>query len=413
MLGGGTSLRGGVRIACALWTVTGCGGSHGPTSDAAIDALAPYQLAFQGKIDFPCDRPVSVAIADLNGDGKPDVAVTDYSGSIAMASVSVFVNTMPPGVTVPSFAAKADFVGGSHGGIAIGDVDGDGKRDLAVASAAAAVFVNTAAANAPTASFASPVELMGGLYPREVALGDFNGDGKSDLAVSNYDVAQVSIYTNTTAAAAPPSFSPEVDIPTKGRYAVVVPDLDGDGKPDLVIGNDVGVSVLLNTTTTGATTPSFSASVDLATVPTASPHSVAAGDLNGDGKPDLVVLGGTASTVSILLDTTATSATTPTFSAKADFTVGPDPYAVALADFNGDGKLDVVVANTDSSTNAGSVSVLLNTTAPSAMTPTFASKVDFPTGNEPVSIAVGDLNGDGKPDLAVANADGISILLAK
>jgi hypothetical protein len=102
------------------------------------------------------------------------------------------------------------------------------------------------------------------------------------------------------------------------------------------------------------------------------------------------------------------------FAAKADFVVGTAPYAVAIADFNSDGKPDLAVANDGSNT----VSVLLNTTATTATTattPTFATKVDFQVGTESLSVAVGDLDGDLLPDLAVADSGAakVSVRLAE
>ena len=156
------------------------------------------------------------------------------------------------------------------------------------------------------------------------------------------------------------------------------------------------MSVLLNTTAPGAATPSFAAQQDFATG--FGPKSVAAGDVNGDGKLDLVVANFSANTVSVLLNTTAPGAATPSFAAKQDFATGTNPYSVTVGDLNGDGKLDLVVAN-----GANTVSVLLNTTTPGATTPSFAAKQDFATGSVPTVVTAGDLNGDGKPDLVVAN----------
>src|SRR5207244_2292893 len=117
------------------------------------------------------------------------------------------------------------------------------------------------------------------------------------------------------------------------------------------------------------------------------PRSVAVGDVNGDGAPDLVAANYGSSTVSVLLGVSAPA--TRVFGPKTDVATGAYPHSVAIADLNGDGKRDLIAANANDST----VSVLLGTGAG-----TFGVKTDFPTGALPLSVAVADLNGDGKPD---------------
>jgi hypothetical protein len=149
------------------------------------------------------------------------------------------------------------------------------------------------------------------------------------------------------------------------------------------------------------------------------PASVSIGDFNADGKPDLAVANSNGGNLSILLNTTPTGAATPTFATKVDFATGVTPRSVSIGDFNGDGKPDLATANGDgkpdlATANQGSTaSILLNTTATNATTPTFAPQVTFPTGIAPRSLSIGDFNGDGKPDLATANyfSDTVSILL--
>ena len=185
-------------------------------------------------------------------------------------------------------------------------------------------------------------------------------------------------------------------------------DVNGDGKPDLIVANEIDntVSVLLNTTAPGAITPSFAAQHTFATGN--APASVTAADLNGDGKPDLIVANAIDGTVTVLLKD---GAGRRHFQLRrpATFAVGNAPKSVTAADVNGDGKPDLIVANANDST----VTVLLNTTVPGAATPSFAVQQTFGTNAFPDSVTAADVNGDGKPDLVVANQNGntVSVLL--
>ncbi|MEZ2232538.1 DUF4347 domain-containing protein, partial [Microcoleus sp.] len=193
--------------------------------------------------------------------------------------------------------------------------------------------------------------------------------------------------------------APQVPFATGTKpISVSIGDFNGDGKPDLATANydSNTASILLNTTTTGATTPTFATKVDFATGNF--PYSVSIGDINGDGKPDLALANRLSNVASILLNTTPIGATTPSFATPVFFTTGAGPNSVSMGDINGDGKPDLAVTNYDSNTL---VSILLNTTATNATTPSFATKVDFTTGVGPNSVSMGDINGDGKPDLAV------------
>ncbi len=283
-----------------------------------------------------------------------------------------------------------------------------------------------------------------------MAVGDVDGDGKLDLVVANSgstafpsapDTLSVLVNSGTG------TFAPKVDYPTGSNpVSVAVGDVNGDGKSDLVVANFNGstVSVLLN-----SGTGTFAPKVDY---PAGDyPRSVAVGDVNGDGKPDLVVAnsGVLGSTVSVLVNSgTGTFAPkvdyptgagpysggvgrrgrgrqarprggqpqrhgggtvsvlvnsgTGTFAPKVDYPTGINPSSVALGDVDGDGKTDIVVANAVS----GTVSVLVN-----SGTGTFAPKVDYPPGGSPVSVAVGDVNGDGKLDLVVAGPVSVSVLV--
>jgi uncharacterized repeat protein (TIGR01451 family) len=381
------------------------------TTYGAATGMVGGTIAFAAKQDFATGSwPEAVALGDINGDGKLDIVVANNDAE----TISVLLNTTPAGAATPTFAPKQDFAtaGYSAYSIALADINGDGKPDIVVGyfgSSVVSVFLNTTAPGAATVSFAPRQDISTEL-DTEVAVADVNGDGKPDLIISHYDETNVSVLLNRTATgAATASFSAAQNFAT-GSYPWIpaVGDVSNDGQPDIVIPNtaDNTVSVLANTTAAGAATPSFAAQQVFATG--ATPFSVALGDLTGDGKLDLVTANYDASTVSVLLNTTVAGSGL-SFAPHVDLQTGAYPWFVCVADLNGDGKPDLISA--DEGTNT--VSVWMNTTSAGAATPSFAARQDFTVGSYPEAVAVGDLNGDGKLDLVVANglSDTVSVLV--
>jgi len=378
-------------------------------------ALKTYSgiLGLAPKVDFPTgEGPRSVSIGDFNGDGKPDVAVANTNSS----TTSILINTTATGATTPTFAPKVDLnTGISPITVSIGDFNGDGKLDVATAnynSNSTSILINTTTTGSTTPTFAPKVDFTTGTKPITVSIGDFNGDSLPDVATANR-YSNTSILLNTTPTfASIPTFASTVDFTTgTGPQSLSIGDFNGDGLPDVAVTDPFSntTSILLNTTPTFTFTPTFAPKVDFTTG--ASPSGVSIGDFNLDGKPDLAVANIFSDTTSIFLNTTTTGSNTPTFATKVDFTTGSLPNSVSIGDINGDGKPDLAVANRNP--NSNTVSILLNTAPTGSTTPTFAPKVDFPTGTEPFWVSMGDFNSDGKLDVAVANrgSDTTSIFL--
>ena len=335
-----------------------------------------------------------VRVTDAHPAGTYTVTVTAFDGGGATATKTFTLTVTTPVTCLSvSFAAATNFgVGDGPTSVAVGDFNGDGKQDLATANQFSH-YVSILLGDG-TGNFRARTDFTVGDAPNSVAVGDFNADGKQDLAVANFASENVSILLGDGSGnfSAPTYFAVGTT-----PYSVAVGDFNGDGKQDLATANiqQDTVSILL-----GDGTGNFSAAANFAVG--ANPTSVAVGDFNGDGKQDLAVTNANpigSGTVSILLGDGAGN-----FSAATNFAAGAAPASVAVGDFNSDGKQDLAVANGESHT----VSILLGDGAGN-----FSAPTNFAVGNNPHSVAVGDFNGDGKQDLAVANyvSDNVSILL--
>ena len=377
---------------------------------------------FDAKVDFASSRPLEAAIADIDGDGKADILVAYSSG------VSVFRNISTPGSSI-NFAAKLDFATPSlAGGIAVGDLDGDGKLDIAVTnynSSGKGISVLRNTSSIGNISFATIIQVsiatatynVGSYY--KLAIADLDGDGKLDIIVSkglNFGF----VILGNTSTIGNISFALQPYLSSSyGVVNVAVGDINGDGKPDIVVlyvtSQFAGASVFINASTIGnfnffngpsfQTTGANGSGGILRTGPNL--KFLELGDLDGDGKLDIVVAlndtwNSTNAAITLGINYQTNGFNGGSLGTRLNSTAGTN--TVSLADFNGDGKLDIGLVG------GAKFSIMQNTYSSGTISDAngFDLKVEN-TSTAGGSVIFGDLDGDGRPDAVFGSSSSISV----
>src|SRR5437867_1595386 len=367
-------------------------------STAFLSPAPAQTVSFTARVDYPVGANASsVVVGDFNGDGVPDFATANYGANPVSVLLGNGDGTFQPARTFATAGFNPEFA-------ALGDVNGDGRQDLAVAHSGSTPSTVSVLRGNGDGTFQAARVFATGEGSLSVAVGDFNGDGRPDLVAANYYSNDVSVLLGNGDG----TFQPAQSFPTAGMnpVTVAVGDFNGDGRPDLAVTNGANttsgavpgnLAVLLGN---GDGTFQAARTIDVGITPA----FVAVRDVNGDGRPDLAVANFRSNDVSVLLGNGD-----GTFQAPRNFDTGTGPLSMAVGDVNSDGQADLAVDNFDFNIRGpNTVSVLLGNGDG-----TFREPVSFGAGVNPTSVAIGDLNGDGRPDLVVTNfnSDNVSVLI--
>jgi hypothetical protein len=369
-----------VMIVCALsWA--------GVTPDSALASVNTYvPPSFAPAQSYATGQyALQVVVADFNRDGNLDVAVANLSGY----TVSVRLGNGSGG-----FGALTNFyLNNPVFSIAAGDFNRDGKPDL-VATVSGANNTGLALLVGDGAGGFDAPNFFDSTFGLSVIANDFNADGKADLAVACRNVNTNEYGVKILLGDGAGGFgAPAFYAAPGGVYAIAVHDFDANGTPDLAVG-DGYVSILL-----GRGDGSFVLTGE-SPYQVGGAHSIAVGYFDDGGESDLIVGNYGTGHVTAMLGGPG-----GLFTVGLTFGAHDSPTGVAVSDFNGDGRDDVAVSNSDSF----DVSVL---SGGAGNTYLFAPKVDFPVGSgRPQSIATGDFNNDGRPDIVTANDAGYFAVL--
>lgn len=395
-------------------------GSSVTLSGTGFDAVAANNEVYFGTIQATITAASTTSLTVTVPTGatyQPITVLNKTSGEQAQSPVGFMVtNTIRKDIASRDLIAPQRFaLAASIYKIISADIDGDGKNDIALVGvdASFSVFRNAATAGQINAgSFDARIDIpIPGAYAKSIAVADLDGDGKSDIAILDFINNKIYLFRNTSTPGSV-SFGARVDLSCSGGYSLALADIDGDGRTDIVAGNllSPSVSIFRNISTVGSiTTASFDAEVSLP-VPS-SVNDLVAGDIDGDGKPELLIAEFVNPLRVHIIPNNAVVGVigSATFGTPVTLTAGAGlgAEAIRLGDIDGDGKPDVLCATYG---DPGAVNIFRNKSVQGTIdASSFEAVVTFPGAMYGRDIQMGDITGDGKPEVVLSSEAGASI----
>ena len=382
--------------------------SSGPVGSTVVingsnfSSTASANIVYFGAVRAAVTAASSTGLAVTVPAGASYGPLTVDVGGLTAFDYNPFITTFsdPGQFVAAAFASKVAVPAGQGPtGIASADFDGDGRPDVVVAdgdSTNIEVFLNKSTPGVFSFTQQYYFALPNSDVPGAVAVGDMDGDGKPDIIVSTVLSPRIYVFLNTSTAGAI-SFASPVQF-AQGSYCLglTVGDCNGDGKPEIVEVNiaDNTVSVYANNSTVGNL--AFAARMNLTPGSSDVPYAVVVSDIDGDGMADIATADAGSNSISVFHNTGSPGGAL-SFAPYADFSAGGTPESIAAGDLDGDGKPDIVTGNYGGNT----ISLLHNTSTSGNVS--FAASAALPAGSSPQAVAIGDLDGDGKPDVITAN----------
>jgi len=354
-----------------------------------------HGLAFASRLDLQTEgQPLGVAAADFDGDGKVDLVATIYSGNNGN-TVAVFRNLSSIGA--PAFSPPIEVpVGISPEGVAAADLDADGRPDLVIANAGNDTISLLRNISTPQNIAFERLPDLHIPTPHRIAIADLDRDGMPDLVVSSNSGKEIAVYHHATPSGTI-AFDSRTDLSTSEYVnAFTIADVDSDGNRDILVPltDSHSLAVFRNSSTRGSV--EFTLAYMLNTG--ALPDSVATLPHGAGFNPDVIV--GSRGVAGI----TVFHFDGRKLSLAATAETGASPSAITAGDLDGDGRLDLVVANSSSST----LTLLRNTSSGDEVQLSPQSP-ELRTGAYPADLLLEDIDGDSRLDIVTTNHQGKTI----